>query len=528
MKINNNKKDTKKNEEEIKNGKTSNNVNKSHDKLTQDRLTKERNYKIIIFIIIFIIVIIMATSILIKYFRKSNYDNNINYNDETYIRNNITEYDIGFKCSMINENSEEIESYDYTEGNNNGVYGSGDNLLCNLISSNYKKKYKKVTFKLSGKYIKLEKAYSNDSSISVNTLNQDNNSVLITLESEQYIKELKGVKLRLSVDDNLKNNEKNNIDISDITIFTSSYTYDYLQQLSLELKHNPVRVVRNNGVLKFQVVSSDGTYETTSEYTCTDKSCNVNTAMQAFYYQNSEDKNIVLISDYQGEDDLRVFYDVNNGVIATYGGIPRWLYTKDGEEKYIYISDRSNNNHGIVDKRGNIVHDFNLNIECREYQGSNLCINYSIEDNLFVNKSDNKYGIVRLNSNDIVIDYKYDDIKLLDSKHFKAKENEKWYVYNINTKNKQINQAYNDIYFLSDNILLVLYDDYWRFINFDNKEVISDKIKYDSEYKYVENIIEDKDSNIIKISFCNDFCHDTERAQVYRYFISSKKLEKVK
>lgn len=524
-----NKKDILKNETNNKKETTSTDLKNSQDELSKRKNNKSKIILIIAGCLVFLIVIIILSS-LNNHSKYNNYNGNSNSDYANYTRNDISQYDIRFKCSLVNENNEEIVSNSYI-GTDMYSYGLGDNLLCNLETSNgYKKEFNKVTFVLASNNIELEKVYSEDDSININTSYGSKNSTFVTLSTTQNALDLNKVKMKLHINGNIKDSEKYLIELSSISITTSPNTYDYLKLLTLELNHDSIRVVRDNGKLKFQAAKSDGTYKTTSVYTCksSDNWCVVNNAAQTFYYQNQEEKNIVLIQDSQDNNIINIFYDTNNGIIATYGGSPRWLYSKNDKNDgtYIYIKNENNESYGIVDKKGKVIHDFNLNMVCLGNTDGSRCLSYSIDGNIFVNKKDNKYGIVKIDSNDVVIDYKYDDIKILNSKYFKASENGKWYIYDVATKDKHLEKSFDDIYVLLENTLIVSDGEYWTFIDYDNNPIINDKIKVNSEYKYVNYYTDTQNSNIIHIGFYNNDYGLDQAYESYDYNISNKVLTK--
>ena len=158
-----------------------------------------------------------------------------------------------------------------------------------------------------------------------------------------------------------------------------------------------------------------------------------------------------------------VLFDLNNEkVVGTYTSV-RWLYKdsdtnhsdKDGE--YILVSKSDSNYNGIIDKDGKIIHEYNIGFKKVGGIGSSKFAQtkYSIENDYILDYKDDKYGIVRIKSNDIVIENKYDDIKLVDDKYFKAKENNKWYLYSFTTKEKVLNDGYDYVIAILDKVVVV-------------------------------------------------------------------------
>ena len=495
--------------------------------------------KIVMVISICFVFLLLLLILIIPKNKNNNNSNNIDSERMNYTKNDISDYSLKFKCSLLNDKDEAVAIDKYTgEGTHLlevNSYGLGDNILCNFETSNdYKRLFKEMTFVLTENYIKLEKAYSNDGNININTSYGNNNSTFVTISSKNNITNLNDIKFKFYVNGIPNQNEKYNIKLFSVRINTSSTTYDYLKQLTLEFDHYSNRVIRDNGKLIFQTATSDGAYKTTSEYTCktSDDECIINNEPQTFSYQNSGEKDIVLIQDEENSNWINVFFDTNHGIIATYGGNPRWLYPKNDKNigKYIYILDKKNVNYGIVDKKGKIVHDFNLSRDCLANLDGELCLEYSIEDNLFVDIKNDKYGIVKIDSNDIIIDYKYDNIKLLNNKYFKAKENGKWYLYSFANKDKLSGEeGYDNLFVVNDNILVVENDKYLYITDYYGKKLTEERIKdlSDQYNEYVccgnnPGIKVDVKGNIVTITTYNK--NNWEDYKSYEYNIEKSTL----
>ena len=140
------------------------------------------------------------------------------------------------------------------------------------------------------------------------------------------------------------------------------------------------------------------------------------------------------------DDKQLVLYDLTTKTAQELGEYSEigWLYDFSSSEQgldgvYLKILDNNSGMYGIIDKDGNLIHEFNLGVQQRETLGKPYhyyANRYSIKDNLIVDYKNDKFGIVRITSNDIVVDYLYDDIELVDATSYKAKLNGEWNTYN--------------------------------------------------------------------------------------------------
>lgn len=216
-----------------------------------------------------------------------------------------------------------------------------------------------------------------------------------------------------------------------------------------------------------------------SKYKCY-SNCEINMQGLAFTYNNN-DKSKVMI--YEANENI--LYDIQKGVIGKYGTDARWLYSNDDEYMngtYIYIKSDKSNKYGIIDKNGKVIKDFVLEKTNGIYSNNAemLKSSYSVENNMIVNVKNNKYGIIKITGNEIVIDYLYDNIELLNDKYFKVKENNKWYLYSFEKKDKEKEESYIDLMII-DNILFSINEDNNLYIENGNniiKEIIDSKYKY--------------------------------------------------
>ena len=144
---------------------------------------------------------------------------------------------------------------------------------------------------------------------------------------------------------------------------------------------------------------------------------------------------------YIYDDGIIYLYDINSQsarkIVSSNSIGFGWLYDESGrgtnnEGRYIKVRNDYSGLYGIIDKDGNLIHEFNLGIPDgnAEIKKQFMLNKYSIADDLIVDYQNGKFGVVKITSNDIVVDYQYDDIELVDSTTYKAKLNDEWNTYN--------------------------------------------------------------------------------------------------
>lgn len=455
-------------------------------------------------IIISSISIIMSILILVPYYY--NYDRNSKINEDDNVAN---DYNFYFSCHLKNYMTEEKIA-------DNDAYGVGDDIVCSFRSTTYN--ISKLSFAFADSSDNIELV---DINYENNDWQIDKHLKSVSLVSLNDNSKIGDVKFIFNIVNNKNSNDNYEIKISNIN-FKSSNKYYKSSDKVIKLETPNYRTKTTKGKIEFYKLSSDGSYSKINEINC---NCS-RTAMQTFMYVDYDKGKTMLIDE---DNKTWILYDMEKGTLGTYGGgNGRWLYSANDNYyigTYIYVKDKDSDSYGIIDKNGNIIHDFNLNNACLGQMPSSMCLSYSIEGDLFVDKKDDKYGIVRISSNDVVIDYNYELIKIINSKYFKVKDGDKWYLYSFDTKNKHINDSFNDIQVLTDDILIVEKDGYWKFIDYDNNSIIKDEIKIDSKYKYIS-INKTNDQNIVYVGMCTDeLCHE-EANEYYEYNLKSNTLTK--
>ncbi len=237
------------------------------------------------------------------------------------------------------------------------------------------------------------------------------------------------------------------------------------------------------------------------------------------------------------DNDHIILFDVEEGkVIGTYGNKAFWLNGKNSlysslNGRYIEIIDQDNKYYGIIDCDGNQIHEFNIDAGSKVNNMPMYQSYYSIEGDYIVSSKDGKYGITRITSNNVVIDYQYDDIRIIDDQHFKVLENGKWYIYYFVSRNKAIDTGFDFIFGVFEDVVIVSNDSKIYIKDFQGNDVIATPIENTAselkEQLEVDNLVDagvyfEKDSYKLKICVTKNNKLD----KTYLYNIATKTLEK--
>lgn len=477
---------------------------------------KKINKKTILIIVGILLGIITLIVILINILNKeennSNINNNVSDNDSGYLTANKDS--VSFKCSVIEPN---VENY----GGDVSVYGVNDYVYCNINSNNnynYKINHMELEYNY-GNNIDLNNVYSLSDDWKVSkTLGNIEISLLNDAAS------INDIYFKFYIKNNKDINDKYKIVLENIKFTSNNSDYRIKEDIIIELNTKNNRNIQVNNLLRFDELSSDGSFQTLSEYKCNDDLCMVNAAQQGFQYSN-DNPDIVMI--YDGN--YKILYNIRKGtIINTYGSNSIWLSSNavasEIEGTYIYIQAKDSEKYGIIDVNGNVIKNFVLDKPPFVNFVYPTTLRYSIENNMLVNIQNGKYGIIEITSDKIIIDYIYDDLDLINKTCFKAKINNKWHVYNISSNQKLIEEGFDNIYYNSDDILIVEKDNTLYIRNYDNKNITNETIKV-SKDDTIQAYTDYSDKTIINIHVCSDeYCH--EYKERYEYNVNSNKLNK--
>lgn len=341
----------------------------------------------------------------------------------------------------------------------------------------------------------------------------------------------------------------------------------YLNKSNNENANNTGNVVDNGNIKINDKVSykKDGVilkfYDESIElnqYQCENSNCDTDERYNK--YIKKIDNNIVIIYDGALDDDNRkiIFFDVNKGILKTYIGYSKARRLDDS--KYIHLMSSDNKKELIVDYMGNVIKEGkNYKISC--YEGCYLAINsYNIEKDYIITVKDNKYGIEKISSDEVLLDNLYDDVSwsdwavffdndktendgekyYLEKNYVKIKENNKWYLYDLNNKKKVINTGYEELILIDDNTIFVYDNKEIYFINYEGNKVDDNVIKTKGiSPAFAKPTFKEKfnmylKDNILDFQICDgeveiwSDCNSKNLIKEYKYDLKNKKVELVK
>lgn len=193
------------------------------------------------------------------------------------------------------------------------------------------------------------------------------------------------------------------------------------------------------------------------------------------------------------DEDNTILYNVDKGIVGKYqmGPVTYNLFTTYEENEYSSVGDLiyvhgtgENDKYGIIDKEGNLKHDYTLNGTHSIGHGSGRIISeeYSIPGNIIIDKKDDKFGIAKLDSSEMLVDYIYEDIILIDKDYYIGKNDGKWVMYNIQSGKRTTRDSYDMILAPTKDILIVQEDGYLYFTDIYGKHYTEKNIKVLAPY----------------------------------------------
>ena len=329
-----------------------------------------------------------------------------------------------------------------------------------------------------------------------------------------------------------------------------------------ETQNNENEIKKVNDKISYKQVGSIITFYSEGielkNYQCEKSDCGTGGTYDG--YIEKIDNNIIVIYDGGLDDDNRkiIFFDVNKGILKTYTGYSKARSLDDS--KYIHLMSRDNKKQLIVDYMGNVIKEGkNYKISC--YEGCYLALNsYNIEKDYIITVKDNKYGIEKISSDEVLLDNLYDDISwsdwavffdndktendgekyYIEKNYVKVKENNKWYLYNLNDKTLVIDTGYEELILIDDNTILVYDNKEIYFINYEGNKIDDNVIKTNGiSPAFAKPTFKEKFSiylkdNILDFKICDgeveiwSDCNSKNLIKEYKYDLKNKKLELVK
>ena len=484
----------------------------------------KKNKKIIIIIVSILLIISILGIVLYLYFSKDKKENNLDLKDLN-------------ENKETNEDNKPIE-YKYTK-EGPGFVCSNKELYTNTI--NYEKGeyvYCEISFELNGagpgiteiwfenthdddiEYIEIKDVFEN--------WKLDSKDGIIHLKSDTPVSFGDGlykVKFRI-----IPSTQKEKLLISFKNIKYKNENNEYYQtddsiiELSINKENNYIHKMsdKDDEIIFYKFDKTKG-YEEINKYKCKNESCYEYASQCTSYIDRYNGKMFI------HDGDKAILYDFTKGIIGTYQqGI-------DMIDKYFIVQEPKTKKYGIIDLNGKIIKELTS-----DGFGNKVgpCFNedtYSIEHNLITEKKDNKYGIVKINQDEIVINHNFDDIRLFNDKYFKAKQEDKWYLYSIESKEKIIEEGYKELFIANEEVIITQIDNYLYIKDYQGNNIIEDKIKV-----LIDNnegaccgasggITIKEEKGIITI-FVDEPTNDgiDYKEQKYEYNIKDKKLTKIK
>lgn len=330
-----------------------------------------------------------------------------------------------------------------------------------------------------------------------------------------------------------------------------------------ETKNNENEIKKVNDKISYKQVESIITFYSEGielkNYQCEKSDCGPGGGTYDGYTEEI-DNNIVIIYDGTIDDENRkiVFFDVNNGVLKTYTGYSKAssLYNS----KYIHLMSSDNKKQLIVDYMGNVIKEGkNYKISC--YEGCYINkYSYNIEKDYIITVKDDKYGIEKISSDEVLLDNLYDDISwsdwavffdndktdndgekyYIEKNYVKIKENNKWYLYNLNDKTLVIDTGYEELILVNDNTILVYDNKEIYFIDYKGNKIDENIIKTNGiSSAFAKPTFKEKfnmylKDNVLDFKICDgevEFwsdCYSKNLIKEYKYDLKNKKIELVK
>jgi len=286
----------------------------------------------------------------------------------------------------------------------------------------------------------------------------------------------------------------------------------------------------DSSVIKFYKFDSTEGYKQINEYKCTSEECHPYVGQCVGYVDLDKGRTFLM------DGEQIILYDFEKGIIGKYGmDVYSLNLSSKYESKYYVVRDLKTKKYGIIEPSGKVIKKFDAD----SYGTIQVCDisqkTYSVENDIITEKKGNKYGIVKITSNEIIVKHQFDDIRLENTKYFKGKIGDKWYLYDLNTKEKAINDGYQELFVVNDNIIIAQIDKKLYIKDYQGKNIIEDTIKVYEPYDEnaccgaVSGVYIFEENNIVKIYIDEliDAKEYTYKQHKYEYNIANKKLTKI-
>lgn len=488
------------------------------EKEVNQTITKEsekKSKKIPILLSAILVVLILLGAIYFHISNKNkNHDNNVPTITYQKLDNNIT-------VSCTNSKHEST-----------AIYYQGEDIYCSLsydLSNDFKGKVSKITgtFTFDSE---LELIETNNISSDWKEISSGQTFNISSNNAANKVDKFYTVKFRIK---GTTEKEIIHLGLKDVYLETDDNKHyklnDSKTELMIAIKNNyRYELDHTNKEFVFYKSSPEG-YKEINKYTC--KTTCFEYAAQSFSYIDLNIGRMFIVDNNNTE---AILYDFTRGVLATYE-IPVYSLIDESYNIVYFVAKLKDGQYGIVDTSANIIRPFVSEGFVSSSIKSIYYDTYSIKNNLIVEKKNNKYGLTNVNKINVILDYKYDSIRLLNDKYYKVKVGENWYLYNISNNKQALQEKYQEIFMPTPEILIVKQDGYLYIKNILGQNLLEDKIY--APMAYDENAccgstsgvyvtLNYEDNNIVDIITYTDSIAEKSNTIKYVYNIKENKLTK--
>jgi hypothetical protein len=248
-----------------------------------------------------------------------------------------------------------------------------------------------------------------------------------------------------------------------------------------------------------------------------------------------------------------ILYDILTGNTDIFNNVKEGIYVRPAEYNAfgINVLEYNDKTYQLVSNDGKINRKVDVELQLSCYEGCHVLSN-EVNDLLPV-KKDDKYGLQKLSTGEILLSYEYDDIDVYVSScksvktdtfgaycdsyeylpYFYAKKDGVFNIYNAKTMGRVTNEGYDKIWTLSDKIILVYKDKYLSFKYLDETDVIEDKIFVNNILPgYPKNptgiMISYNSNSTVKLRICDGTSFEDQQWLEYEFNLDTKELKEIK
>ena len=250
----------------------------------------------------------------------------------------------------------------------------------------------------------------------------------------------------------------------------------------------------DNGVITSttKLLTDVGSKKYLGMYNCESTSCSLYNKDNITFNSNAD--NTLLISD----NGKGIIFNYSTNMILT-EAYTSWYTVTVASRTYLVA----------VDTKSNIYGPNGSNITKNEYTDIGSVINgklYEYADTYITAKKDGKWGVINITNDKMIVNFKYDDIRIDSKDIFEVKENNLWYATK-STGEKLISTGYTEIVKADAKYLMVIKDNTFDIVDYTGASLIKTDIdapkafkRYDDNGNMVGITLKDEGNNIILIT----------------------------